>query len=356
MRIHRIARHTRGFTILDNGHVIRKHSLSWTARGLLAYLLSLPDASREDVRTLSAKSREGRTAIARALNELEAAGHYVRRTARDPLTGQVRTTVSVHEVPVTLGKSAHTARPLPASPAAGGPGAGGAGAGNAGSPSLTVKTVSRQEVEVPSIPPAEGLLTEDPELMEPADPEELTEAYAAFSALLGGTDGDSPTEPENEPQAPAQRATEPRQAAAPARMTEGMALLLELGQREPRKALAGKVLTDQAAMVEGLLAGGWTRATLMPILAAPLPEKIRRTVGAVISARLSQIPPIAPVSESKSAPVPRPVTYDCDNCRAPGMSRPGVCRKCREVKPTEALPGAVVGGGWRSRVPMRDAV
>ncbi|MFJ6616276.1 helix-turn-helix domain-containing protein [Kitasatospora sp. NPDC091335] len=88
MQIHRIPKHAPGYTILDSGHVVRKHALSWAARGLLSYLLSLPDGAREDVRTLAAKSVEGRTTVARALRELEAAGHYVRRTQRDPLPGR----------------------------------------------------------------------------------------------------------------------------------------------------------------------------------------------------------------------------------------------------------------------------
>ncbi|MER7756958.1 helix-turn-helix domain-containing protein [Kitasatospora sp. NPDC097643] len=229
MQIHRIPRHAPGYTILDNGHVVRKHSLSWAARGLLSYLLSLPDGAREDVRTLAAKSVEGRTTVARALRELEAAGHYVRRTLRDPVTGQVRTTVSVHEVPV-VGKAVHTVPPLPVSPAAGGPGAGVAGAGKAGSPSG--KVVTEKEAEEPSVPPSAG------------------------------------------------------------KVTAGMALLLELGRRDPQMALAGKPLSDQAARVEGLLAGGWTRDALTGILGAPLPEKVTHSVGAILAGRIAKVPPV----------------------------------------------------------------
>ncbi|MFJ9839763.1 helix-turn-helix domain-containing protein, partial [Kitasatospora sp. NPDC101155] len=226
MQIHRIPQHAPGYTILDNGHVVRKHSLSWVARGLLGYLLSLPDGAREDVRTLAAKSVEGRATVARALRELEVAGHYVRRTLRDPVTGQVRTVVSVHEVPV-VGKAVHTVPPpLPVSPAAGAPGAGSAGAGKAGSPS---KEVAVKEVEGPSVRPSE-------------------------------------------------------------KMTAGMSLLLELGRREPRMALAGKPLSDQAARVEGLLAGGWSGEALAGILAAPLPEKVTHSVGAILAGRLAKVP------------------------------------------------------------------
>ncbi|MQS12023.1 helix-turn-helix domain-containing protein [Streptomyces kaniharaensis] len=249
MHINRIPRHAPGYTILDNGHVVRKHSLSWAARGLLGYLLSLPDGAREDVRTLAAKSVEGRATVARALRELETAGHYVRRTQRDPLTGQVRTVVSVHEVPVT-GKAVHTVPPLPVSPAAGSPGAGAAAAGRTGSPS---KKMVLKEVEVPSVRPSEKL-------------------------------------------------------------TVGMALLLELGRRDPRMALAGKPLTDQATRVEGLLARGWTRDALTGILSAPLPETVTHSVGAILAARLAKVP---------SVPSPRHAVDGARRHECPG--RDGMC-------------------------------
>ncbi|MFF1789184.1 hypothetical protein ACFVX9_22340 [Kitasatospora sp. NPDC058243] len=270
MHIHRIPKHSPGYTILDNGHVVRKHSLSWAARGLLSYLLSLPDGAREDIRTLAAKSVEGRAAVARALRELEAAGHYVRWTHRDPVTGQVRTIVSVHEVPVT-GKAVHALPPLPVSPAAGGPGAGVACAGKAGSPSGKVRV---KEAEVPSVPP-------------------------------------------------------------PEKLTAGMALLLELGRREPKMALAGKPLCDQAARVEGLLAGGWSGEALAGILAAPLPERVTHSVGAVLAGRLAKVPPVpltplAPLTPRASG---GPRRHECPGrdglCGRPVAGVGQVCGECR---------------------------
>ncbi|MEV7183379.1 helix-turn-helix domain-containing protein [Kitasatospora sp. NPDC093102] len=264
MQIHRIPKHAPGYTILDNGHVVRKHSLSWAARGLLSYLLSLPDGAREDVRTLAAKSVEGRTSVARALRELEAAGHYVRRTQRDPLTGQVRTAVSVHEVPVT-GKAVHAVPPLPAPPAAGVPAPGVPGVGRAGSPSKELET---KDVEEPSVRPSE-------------------------------------------------------------KVTAGMALLLELGRREPRMALAGKPLCDQAARVEGLLAGGWTREALTGILSAPLPEKVTHSVGAIVAARIGRVP-VVPVARG-TADGPR--RHECPGrggmCGRPVAAAGQVCGVCR---------------------------
>ncbi|MFE4356058.1 helix-turn-helix domain-containing protein [Kitasatospora sp. NPDC056800] len=267
MQIHRIPQHAPGYTILDNGHVVRKHSLSWAARGLLSYLLSLPDGAREDVRTLAAKSVEGRTSVARALRELEAAGHYVRRTQRDPLTGQVRTVVSVHEVPVTTGKAVHAVPPLPVPPAAGCPAPGKPGVGKAGSPSKERET---KGVEEPSVRP-------------------------------------------------------------PEKLTAGMALLLELGCREPKMALAGKPLGDQAARVERLLAQGWSRSALLGILAAPLPEKVTHSVGAVLAGRLARVPA---VPEAAGGTGPR--RHECPGrggmCGRPVAGPGQVCGACRACR------------------------
>ncbi|MFF4378825.1 helix-turn-helix domain-containing protein [Kitasatospora sp. NPDC001547] len=265
MQIHRIPRHAPGYTILDNGHVVRKHSLSWAARGLLSYLLSLPDGAREDVRTLAAKSVEGRATVSRALRELEAAGHYVRRTLRDPLTGQVRTVVSVHEVPVTNGKAAHAMPPLPAPPAAGGPGPGVPGGGKVGSPSKELKS---KDVEEPSVRP-------------------------------------------------------------PEKLTAGMALLLELGRREPRMALAGKPLCDQAARVEGLLAGGWTRDALAGIIAAPLPDRVTHSVGAIVAARIAKVPMVPKPRQGGDGPRRHECPGRSGMCGRPVATAGQVCGGCR---------------------------
>ena len=71
-------------------------SPQFTARGILGYLLSLPDGAREDVRTLADKNPGlGRRGVAKALDELVALGYYVRRTVRDEISGQVRTETHV---------------------------------------------------------------------------------------------------------------------------------------------------------------------------------------------------------------------------------------------------------------------
>jgi hypothetical protein len=74
MQIHRI-RHARGFTVLPNA-LLQDRRLSYTARGLLADLLSRPDGWREDGRHMADTSPQGRLSVAKALRELTAAGYY----------------------------------------------------------------------------------------------------------------------------------------------------------------------------------------------------------------------------------------------------------------------------------------
>ena len=82
MRIHRSAR-TRFYTKLGN-EVLRDGRLSFCARGILGYLVSLPDGQRGDIRTLVERTPEGRERVASALRELERFGYLKRVVKRTP--------------------------------------------------------------------------------------------------------------------------------------------------------------------------------------------------------------------------------------------------------------------------------
>lgn len=77
----RSPRPDRGFTILDN-LTLRDPRLSWKARGLLAFLLSMPDNWRTNSDHLQHCGPDGRDSVRAGLRELEAAGYLERRKVR----------------------------------------------------------------------------------------------------------------------------------------------------------------------------------------------------------------------------------------------------------------------------------
>ena len=118
MRIHRSAR-DRFFTTLGN-EVIRDSRLSFCARGVLAYLLSQPDGKRDDIRTLTDRTPEGRERVASAMRELEKLGYLTRTKKRTP-EGHIYTEVEVFDSPERA-----SSQPMPS---AGSPASGGSAAG-----------------------------------------------------------------------------------------------------------------------------------------------------------------------------------------------------------------------------------
>lgn len=97
MNIERGPRKERGFVIIDNA-LAQNNRLSFGARGLAEYLLSLPPGSRVDIRSLAADNPEGRGAIAGYMNELEAE-RYLVRTRTQGERGRFVTTTTMYEEP-----------------------------------------------------------------------------------------------------------------------------------------------------------------------------------------------------------------------------------------------------------------
>ncbi|MGW2249861.1 hypothetical protein ACWCXH_06630 [Kitasatospora sp. NPDC001660] len=114
MRIHRTEQ-VRHFTVLPNA-VLQYRRLSYTARGLLADLLSRPDGWREDGRHMAATSPQGRGAVRKALKELTDAGFYRVETTRLP-DGTLRSESHVYDTPWPTPPGA--TRPAPGAPPTG---------------------------------------------------------------------------------------------------------------------------------------------------------------------------------------------------------------------------------------------
>lgn len=88
------------FAMIAN-EALEDGSLTWRARGVLAYLLSRPEGwstSAERLAAMSPKGKEGRDSMRAVLNELEAAG-YVRREKIQDSRGRWSTTLVVYDYP-----------------------------------------------------------------------------------------------------------------------------------------------------------------------------------------------------------------------------------------------------------------
>ena len=73
--------HTTNYTVMSNEH-LRDPRLSLRAMGLMSRMLSDSETYQHSVAGLTAVCREGREAVRKALQELEAAGYLVREQTR----------------------------------------------------------------------------------------------------------------------------------------------------------------------------------------------------------------------------------------------------------------------------------
>lgn len=81
-----------------NNQPLRDVTLSWAARGLLAYLLSMPDNWQVNTDQLIEQSPAGRDHVLSLLRELEAIGYFVRRRKKNP-EGKWEWERTIHETP-----------------------------------------------------------------------------------------------------------------------------------------------------------------------------------------------------------------------------------------------------------------
>lgn len=97
MSIIRRKTHTRSYVVLDKGFLTDER-LPWDTRGVLAYLLSLPDEWEIQTAHLVTKGNLGRDGMQRVLRDLEAAGYLLRIKARNE-DGTYTWIKEVYEVP-----------------------------------------------------------------------------------------------------------------------------------------------------------------------------------------------------------------------------------------------------------------
>ncbi|WP_441250158.1 hypothetical protein [Kitasatospora sp. McL0602] len=111
--LHVRTRLTANFTVISNR--LAQLAGSAVTVGVAVYILSLPDGAPVSIRALCGHFSEGEILIARALNELEAAGFLERRRERGA-DGCIRTRTLAHDVPPTGEPRVPRPRPRPRLP------------------------------------------------------------------------------------------------------------------------------------------------------------------------------------------------------------------------------------------------
>lgn len=93
--------HTRDFTVMSNCH-LRDNRLSLRAIGLMSKMLSNVDDYQYTVSGLAASCKEGRDAVRKALQELEAAGYLAREQEHGDGGKFIGNNFVLHESPQTV--------------------------------------------------------------------------------------------------------------------------------------------------------------------------------------------------------------------------------------------------------------
>ena len=92
------AEKNKDYTIMSNAH-LKDTRLSLKAKGLLSYMLSLPNDWKFSTRGLISHCREGADALRVALKELEAAGYLRRTRIRSGNGSFAEEEWEIHEIP-----------------------------------------------------------------------------------------------------------------------------------------------------------------------------------------------------------------------------------------------------------------
>lgn len=274
MRVHRSA-HVRNFTVLPNA-MLQYRQLSYTARGLLADLLSRPDGWREDGRHMADTSPQGRGAIRKALKELTDAGFYRVEKIRMP-DGTIITETHVYD-------TAQLALPGATRPVSGEATTGGADA--------LVKN-RHKGTSLPAEQAVEPVLADEPQ------------------ARTGGRE-----------EHPEEEADEQPVLVPDDQVREAVAALFRVIRPEPRLRLGQSEAEELAPLVAQWLERGATQADLAQTLLPGLPAPMHSAVS-VLRYRLERkMPPV------QSAVRPAAARYsECAKCHDP-VPQPGICRAC----------------------------
>ncbi|MGW4275900.1 helix-turn-helix domain-containing protein [Streptomyces seoulensis] len=283
-----------GQYVVVGNHLAQHRELSLTAIGLATHILSVPEGTPVDIRSLTERFPEGRDRIAFALRELEAHG-YLRRMREHTESGRLVTRTYAHHTP-------------PAAEAAGSPG-------------------GVRAVTAPARPRARAAAGAEV----PGAPQEDGQACGGAAAAPVPVAPDVPGQAG--PPAPSAKVTPPDR-----HQEKALSLLAALRRTDDRLTLSLGDVKRLAPLVIAWFANGATDSVVHRALTTDLPVVLKHPAG-LLAHRLGELlPPPLPV-----APPPPPVTgaggavrrhpfQDCEGCdRVFRSPEPGRCRDCRAV-------------------------
>jgi hypothetical protein len=322
-----------GQYVVIGNHLAQHRELSLTAIGLATHILSVPEGTPVDIRSLADRFSEGRDRIASALRELEEHG-YLQRVREHTDSGRLVTRTYAHHNPDT---AATAAAPLRV----------------AGPPAAGRRTVERQSAarttEVPAASeeddqaPSRQAPAPDPAVREVCATPDPRQASATKPPVL-----ERPVTP-NTRQASAPEPAVPEVRATPhPRHDRAAALLAGLRRTDDRLILSRRDVDRLAPAVSAWLDNGVSAAVVHHALTDGLPVDLRNPAK-LIAYRLDALLPVplparptpAPMPPGEPSAVRRPdPLQNCDGCdRAFRAPQPGRCRECRA---DGAVPGVSV--------------
>lgn len=113
----KVSRKEKDFTIVDNGY-IRRNDLSWKAKGMMTYILHLPQDWNVSLTEVMRHATDGEASFRSGWKELEEKGYVERYPVKDEHTKRVKFWQTiVHEVPQKPhGENPHVEKPDVAKP------------------------------------------------------------------------------------------------------------------------------------------------------------------------------------------------------------------------------------------------
>ncbi|WP_323375791.1 helix-turn-helix domain-containing protein [Streptomyces sp. RB17] len=290
-------------------HLAQHRELSLTAIGLATHILSVPEGTPVDIRSLAERFPEGRDRIAAALRELEAHG-YLARVREHTESGRLITRTYVHHAPAAASGAASPA-PLRV----------------AGRPATT-RSRDRRPVAGTDVQAAPE---EGDRALHPQPPEPVP-------ALVRPPAPDTPADCTEPPAPTAASTTSTQRGRRDQRNDRAVALLAGLRRADNRLILSRHDVDRLAPAVAAWFDGGATAAVIHRALTEGLPAVLRNPAK-LIAYRLDELLPVPLPARPTPSPNVTPGSgparrsdplQNCDGCeRAFRSPRPGRCRDCR---------------------------